>query len=130
MAAGKYNFAIEQGSTTDFTVNYKSNTGAPIDLTNFGARMQIRPNAQSNDLIAHLSSSLDSDGTGINMTPRDPDTLLVLPKSSGSLQVVISAASSSAMDFGVAQYDLELHSGSFVEKVIFGNVSLKKEVTR
>ena len=35
------------------------------------------------------------------MEPIDPDTLQQLPKSSGSLQVVISAASSSQFNFGV-----------------------------
>ena len=130
MATGKYNFAIQQGDTVDFTITYKDNSGTPIDLTEYGARMQIRPSTDSPLVIAHLSSSLSPDGSGINMTPRDPDTLLILPKSSGSLNVIISAASSSAMNFGIAQYDLEIHSGSFVEKIIRGNVSLRKEVTR
>ena len=130
MAAGKYNFAIEQGSTLDFTINYKDINNTPIDLTDYGARMQIRPNIGSDQLIASLSSSLNNDGSGLNMTPTDPDTLLVLPKSSGSIQVIISAASSSNFAFSSAQYDLEIHSGSFVEKIIRGTVSLKKEVTR
>jgi hypothetical protein len=34
------------------------------------------------------------------------------------------------MNFGMAQYDLEIHSGSFVEKIIRGKVTLRKEVTR
>ena len=130
MAAGKYNFAIQQGDTVDFTIKYKDASGNPVDLSNYGARMQIRPSADSNVLIAHLSSSLAADGTGINMEPIDPDTLQQLPKSSGSLQVVISAASSSQFNFGVAQYDLEVHAGNFVEKIIRGTVSLRKEVTR
>ena len=130
MAAGKFNFTIQQGDTVDFTVNYKDSNNNPIDLSEYQARMQIRPNAQSTTIIANLSSSLDNDGTGINMTPLDTTSLLTLPKSSGSLQIVISAASSSAMDFGTAQYDLEIVSGSFVEKIIRGNVSLRREVTR
>tara|TARA_Y100000593_G_scaffold29186_1_gene58185 strand:- start:1004 stop:1396 length:393 start_codon:yes stop_codon:yes gene_type:complete len=130
MAAGKYNFAIEQGSTVDFTIKYKDSAGNAIDLTDYHARMQIRPDADSSTLYAHLSSSTAADGTGINMTPTDPDTLQVLPKSSGSLQVIISAQSSSAFTFGSAQYDLEIVSGSYVEKIIRGLVSLRKEVTR
>jgi len=130
MAAGKYNFVIEQGSTVDFTVNYKDSSDNPIDLSNYGARMQIRPSIDSTEIIAQLSSSLYADGSGIQMEPIDPDTLLTLPKSSGSLQIIISAESSSNMDFGVAQYDLEIHSASFVEKIIRGRVSLRKEVTR
>lgn len=130
MAAGKYNFVIEQGSTVNFTINYKDASSNPIDLSEYHARMQIRPSITSDVLIANLSSSLDPAGNGINMEPRDPDTLQVLPKSSGSLQVIISAESSSLMDFGTAHYDLEIVSGSFVEKIIRGIVSLRKEVTR
>ena len=130
MAAGKYNFAIEQGSTVDFTINYKDINSNPIDLTEYGARMQLRPAVTSTTVIASLSSSLNPDGSGLNMTPKDPDTLLVLPKSSGSIQVIISAESSSNFAFSSAQYDLEIHSGSFVEKIIRGTVSLRKEVTR
>ena len=130
MAAGKYNFVIEQGSTVDFTISYKDANADPIDLTDYGARMQIRPKEGSPILYAHISSSLYPDGTGINMTPKDPDSGLVLPQSSGSLQVVISAASSSTFIFGSARYDLEIHSGSYVEKIIRGNVSIRKEVTQ
>ncbi len=130
MAAGKYNFVIEQGSTVNFTVNYKDASSNPIDLSEYGARMQLRPSITSTEVIASLSSSLDSGGNGINMTPVDPATLLELPKSSGSLQIILSAESSSLMNFGTAHYDLEIHSGSFVEKIIRGIVSLRKEVTR
>ena len=130
MAAGKYNFKIEQGSTVDFTVQYKDSARNPIDLSDYHARMQIRPSVTSNEIICNLSSSIDTDGTGINMTPVDADTALTLPKSSGSLQIVISEASSSQFNFGSARYDLEIVSGSFVEKIIFGNVTLKKEGTR
>ncbi len=130
MSAGKYNFVIDQGSTVNFTVNYKDASSNPIDLTDYGARMQLRPSINSDEVITSLSSSLDSGGNGINMTPVDPDSSLVLPKSSGSLQILITAESSSAMNFGTAHYDLEIHSGSFVEKIIRGIVSLRKEVTR
>ncbi len=130
MAAGKYNFIIEQGSSVNFTVNYKDASSNPIDLSEYGARMQIRPSINSTEILANLSSSLYADGSGIQMQPRDPETSLILPKSSGSLQIIISAESSSLMDFSTGQYDLEIHSGSFVEKIIRGTVSLRKEVTR
>ena len=32
MAAGKYNFVIEQGSSVNFTVNYKDASNNPIDF--------------------------------------------------------------------------------------------------
>ena len=41
MAAGKYSFTIEQGSTVDFEIAYKDSNSDPIDLTSYTARMQI-----------------------------------------------------------------------------------------
>ena len=69
MAAGRYNFKIEQGSTVDFTLNYTDNAGTAIDLTDYEARMDIRPAAGSTILHATLSSSLQSDLTGIDVNP-------------------------------------------------------------
>ncbi len=67
MAAGKYSFIIEQGSTTNFTIIYTDSTGAPIDLTSYGSKMQIRLTYDAPPIIT-LSSSLNPDGTGLNMT--------------------------------------------------------------
>ena len=92
----------------------------------------IRDTAGSDTLYASLSSSFDTnDLTGINMEPLD---LLgnTLPKSSGSLRVYISAASSSQFNFTKAQYDLEIYSGSnpvTVNKILTGQINLIKEVT-
>ncbi len=132
MAAGRYNFKIEQGSTIDFTINYTDNSGVPIDLTGYEARMDIRDSAGSDTLYASLSSSFDTnDLTGINMKPLD-SLGNELPKSSGSLRVYISAASSSQFNFTKAQYDLEIYSGSnpvTVNKILTGQINLIKEVT-
>ena len=132
MAAGRYNFKIEQGSTVDFTLNYTDNAGTAIDLTDYEARMDIRPSAGSSELIATLSSSLQSDLTGIDMTPPVSFGTGQLTKSSGSLRIYISAATSSTFNFDAAQYDLEIYSGSnptTVTKLLTGQINLTKEVT-
>ena len=132
MSAGKYSFTIEQGSTVDFRIEYKDSNSNPIDLTNYQARMQIRSTKESNSLICNLSSSLDADGTGLVMTPTSAS--LVLPKTSGSIGIYISAASSSLFSFSEAVYDLEIVSGSgagqAVTRILEGKVKLSKEVTR
>jgi hypothetical protein len=133
MAAGRYNFKIEQGSTVDFTINYTDSSGFKVDLTDYQARMDIRPSAGSTTLYASLSSSVATDGTGIDMTPPVPYGTGALTKASGSLRIYISAVSSSAFDFKTAQYDLELYSGSgatqTVNKILTGQINLTKEVT-
>ena len=47
MAAGKYSFTIEQGSTLDFEIQYKDSNNNPVDLAGYQARMQIRENISS-----------------------------------------------------------------------------------
>jgi hypothetical protein len=124
MAAGKYSFLIEQGSTTDFTIVYADSTGTPIDLTNYSSKMQIRLTYDSAP-IATLSSSLNPDGTGLNMSSA----------SSGYIGIYISACSSSALNFPNARYDLEVFSGSvgscpITTRILEGQVYLSKETTR
>jgi len=126
MAAGRYSFTIEQGSTLDFNVQYLDSNSTPVDLTDYSGRMQIRPTAGSSDVIATLSSSRDTDGTGLNFSGSNGST----PPTSGSIGVFISAASSSAFSFNEAVYDLEIYSGSIVTRILEGKVKLSPEVTR
>ena len=132
MSAGKYSFTIEQGSTVDFRIEYKDSDSNPIDLTNYQARMQIRSTKESTSLICNLSSSLDVDGTGLSLTPASAS--LILPETSGSIGIYISAASSSLFSFSEAVYDLEIVSGSgagqSVTRILEGKIKLSKEVTR
>ena len=126
MAAGKYSFVIEQGATTDFEVQYKDSTGTPVNLANYSARMQIRSDyGSSGTLYENLSSSLFSDGTGLNLSGSSGTN----PLSSGSIGIFISAATSSNFTFGEARYDLELVSGSYVTRLLEGKVKLSKNVT-
>jgi len=126
MPAGKYSFVIEQGATTTFEVQYKDSTNTPVDLSGYGARLQIRPSAESNTILLSLSSSLRTDGTGLNMSGSNGTT----PPTSGSIGVYISAYSSSLLSFTEAAYDLEIHYGNTVSRILQGCVKLSKEVTR
>ena len=125
MAAGKYSFIIEQGSTYQSELIYKDSLGQPIDLTDYSAKMQIRPSPGSTTLYLTLSSSIGPDGSGLNLNGLDGSK----PKTSGSIGIIISAYSSSLLTFDQAVYDLELYSGSFVTRIIEGRVQLSKEVT-
>ena len=126
MAAGNYTFIIEQGATTDFQVDWTDSNGSKVDLTNYTARMQIRSNyGSSGTLYATLSSTLNSDGTGLNLSGSNSD----YPPTSGSIGIFISAATSSNFDFSEALYDLEMVSGSYVTRLLQGKIKLSREVT-
>ena len=126
MPAGRYSFTIEQGATTSFQLQYSDSDGNPVDLTGYHARMQIRETIPSTVAICNLSSSLDSDGTGLNLSGSSG----TLPLASGSIGVYISAASSSNFDFDSAVYDIELVDGLEVVRLVQGRIKLDKEVTR
>ena len=132
MAAGKYNFTIEQGATVDFAVQYKDSNSNPIDLSGYQARMQLRPTIGSSTVILTLSSSLGPCGTGLNLSGSGGQSAST-PPSSGSIWVFISAMSSSPLTFTSALYDLEIASGSgncaVVTRLLEGVVTLSKNVT-
>ena len=129
MPAGKYSFIIEQGTTTQFEIQYKDVNSTPVDLTGYGAKMQIRPSIDSTEAYLTLSSSLQADGTGLNMSGSDGNK----PPTSGSIGIIISSTTSSLLNFSQAVYDLEIYSSENpprVVRVLEGQVKLSKEVTR
>lgn len=124
MAAGKYDFTIEQGTTyeDDFTWRVDDGsdppTGPIINLTGCTARMQIRPTISDATIIQELTT--ENGGiiiTGGNVAP--------------NIQWIITDLQTEAMSFTTAVYDLEvvLSTGK-VRRLLKGTVSLDKEVTR
>ena len=132
MAAGNFSFTIEQGATTDFELAYKDSSGNPIDLTGYDARMQLKDSAGGSTTFLTLSSSLQPDGTGLNLSGSG-GLNASKPTTSGSIGIFISHTSSSNLSFTKAVYDLEIVSGSgtgtVVTRLIQGKVNLSKEVT-
>ena len=131
MSAGRYAIYIEQGASLDFEVQYIDSEGTPVDLSGYSARMQIRPSVTSNTAYITLTSDLQPDGTGLNLSGSHSTK----PPTSGSIGVFISACSSSALNFSEAVYDLELfvpYEGGcdYVTRLMQGAVKLSKEVTR
>ena len=126
MAAGKYSFIIEQGATTNLNVQWTNASGSAVDLTGYEARMQIRPGIEANDVYISLSSSLQPDGTGLNLS----GSCNCNPPQSGSIGIYISAYSSSLLNFTEAFYDLEMVNGREVTRLLEGRVKLSKNVTR
>lgn len=129
MAAGNYNFTIEQGTTVDFQIAYTDSNGNPIDLTDYDARMQLKNTKGGNTTYLTLSSSYSTCGTGLHMSGSGD----INPPTSGTIGIYISAMTSSMLTFDQAVYDLEIASGSgnctVVTRILEGKVKLSKEVT-
>lgn len=131
--SNNHTFIIKQGKTFSRRIQYFTGTPAvPFDLNGYEGRMQIRPTFNSTTILCSLSSSIGVDGTGLNFTPLSGST--VLPRTSGSIGITISAYSSSLFSFTEGYFDLELYSGSgvtqYVVEPIRGKVKVLQEVTR
>ena len=130
MAAGIYNFTIEQGTTFQRTFKYKDANGNSLDLKNHSVRMQIR------DKLADETSStiLNEFVSGSNAS----GGLFILSSSStapsGTLDqftLFISASTTENMSFKSAVYDIEIEdTGSIVTRLLQGKIKISKEVTR
>lgn len=115
MAAAKYKLKIEQGTTWRKVFVWKA-AGVPVDMTGWKARMQIREAVDADEILQELTS----ENGGIAIVP-----LL------GQFTLQMTDAQTSALDFDVAVYDVELiDSGNEVTRIISGSVSLSRGVTR
>lgn len=117
MSCDNYNFIINQGATLAKAMTYYMLDGVtPFNLTGYTARMQIRPSVASSTVLANLTT----ENGGIT-----------LGGAAGTIVLNMSAADTAALNFDVAVYDLEIiSSGGVVTRLLAGNVTLCKEVTR
>ena len=127
MAAGQYNFTIEQGVTVKKQFTYKTSAGTPVELggdpATYQARMQIRQTIDSTTKIGDFNtetnnflSIIETSGSAI----------------SGTIELLIPASTSSLYTFDTAVYDLEIEhlATQTVTRLLQGRIKLSKEVTR
>ena len=117
MSAGIYNIDLEQGSDYGLDIVYKDGDGDLIDLTSYGARMDIKDSPDS-DAITSLTNT--NGGLIIH----------TIATSSPNIQISMTAGATAALDFDNEFYDLEVFSGISVSKVLRGRVKLIKEITK
>ena len=122
MAAGIYNFTIEQGTTFTRTFNYKDSNGDPIDISEATAiRMQIRETIGSANPVTGGTFGLDSGFT--RSVPAGTST-------TSSFTLSIPSATTAAYNFTNAVYDIELVNDGITTRLLQGKIKLSKEVTR
>jgi hypothetical protein len=113
--AGTYNIVCDQGSTLSRTLTWKPDGTTPADLTNYSARMQVRPTVDSDTVTLSLTS-----GSGIT-----------LGGTAGTIALSVAAATTAALGAGVYCYDLEVVSAStVVSRLVQGSFTVRPEVTR
>lgn len=136
MLAGVRNFIIQQGSTWDPVMTWKSD-GTPVNLTGYGARLQGRL-----PLGGDIVQPFDLSSTG---------GTIILGGALGTFQPVVTAAQTSAIVvpsgaqtytiedeneeysrtlYILAEYDLEFFIGAYVTRLLQGYFLFSAEVTR
>lgn len=112
MAAPAYNFEINQGETFSLGLIFKDSANVAISLTTATIKAQIRPTADSQQILAVLTATKDTAVTG---------------------RVVLSLTSTqtASLSFITAAYDvLVTFADGSTLRAVQGTVTLSKQVTR
>lgn len=117
MPAATKHLLIEKGATFRFSAIWKNKqTGQPIDLTGYTARMHIRATTDAATTITTMTTE---------------NARIVLGGTAGTISLYISDTDTAALTAGDAVYDLELVApGGDVTRLLKGKVKIDADVTR
>jgi hypothetical protein len=121
--AAYWKLNIGQGETWRMVLRLRNpnnpdgSAGAPIDLTGYTARMQIRETVSSSTILMQLTSELGGGITIIGPT--------------GTITMLIGDVASANIAWRWAVYDLEIESASGeTTRLLKGEIEVQPEVTR
>jgi hypothetical protein len=125
MAASKYDFAIEQGTSFKISLIYKDANGNPIDLTNWCARLTWKTNT-------NIVQTFSSENTDYNVYK------FIIDEPAGKLTLMLPATTTNGFNFTTAKYDLELQSpddlynggGKYTIRLLFGLINVVKRFSQ
>lgn len=119
MAAAKYDFSIEQGTSFELSLIYKSSDSEPINLSGWCARLAWR----TSENASYEFSTTSTDYTQYKF---DIDAV------NGKLTLMLPATTTNSYTFTNAKYDLELQSpddlypsgGKETGRILYGTVNI------
>lgn len=115
MLAGNYNIIIDQGAHFSRLITITDPDGELFDLTDFTARMHMRTEIDSPDIMAELTTE---------------NGRIVLGGTAGTVELVLTADVTETFD-DEGVYDLELiDSDGRVYRLLKGKIKVELEVTR
>jgi hypothetical protein len=125
MAASKYDFAIEQGTSFKISLVYKDSNGNPINLTNWCARLIWKTNTNASQTFSSQNNN-------------DSLYKFTIDGINGKLTLMIPASVTNTYTFSMAKYDLELQSpddlytsgGKYTIRLLFGTISFVKRFSQ
>jgi len=111
---GKLNLTMYQGASWDYELTWTAG-GTAVNLTDYSARMQVRPSYDSSNILFSIS-----DEAGIT-----------LGGTAGTIYLEASATQTAGVPRGQYVYDLELESqAGQVTRLVEGLFEVSPEVTR
>lgn len=116
MSAAQYDFTIEQGATFHLRFTWEDSNGAPINLTEFKARMQARKSFNAPEVLIDASTE---------------NGLITLNAAAGEVNIDLPESVTSGFSWPQAVYDLELvASNDVVTRLVQGSITISREVTK
>jgi len=125
MAASKYDFSIEQGSSFKLSLVYKDDNNNPIDLTNWCARLTWKTNTNTTQTFS--TENIDYSVYKF-----------IIEANIGKITLLIIATTTNSFSFNTAKYDLELQSdddlytggGKSIIRLLYGTVTVVKRFSQ
>ena len=111
MAAGTYNFILEQGATFTRTLTVQENNSA-MNLTGYSVASKMRSTHDSSTVVGTFTCTISN-------------------ASGGVIVMNMTSSITGAIEEAIYVYDLEIASGSgTVTRLLEGEVTVNPEVTR
>jgi hypothetical protein len=112
MSAQIKDITIDVGAQWDWVITYVDEAGAPINLTGYTAKLQVRESYDSPNTLISITSS--------------PDIVL----GAGAGTITISTAVPSTITALYGRYALEITGSGKTYRIIEGKVTFSPEVTK
>jgi hypothetical protein len=109
----RYNFLLVRGDDFTDVWTIKDSSGNLVDLSTAAARMVINS---------------AEDGSGTDLLTADSSNNTIALTANGTWTFNVPAASTAALDFTTAYYDAQLTLLGKIETILYGEVTLKKDI--
>lgn len=111
MAAGTYNFVLDQGATFTRQLTVKEN-GSAMNLTGYSVASKMRSTHDTSTVAGTFTCTISNASGGI-------------------ITISMTSSTTAAIEEGMYVYDLEItSSGGTVTRLMEGNITVNPEVTR
>lgn len=125
MAASRYDFTIEQGSSFRMNLVYKDDNRNIINLTDWCARLTWVTNKNITQVFS--TTNLDYNLYKFSIIGNE-----------GKISLLIPADTTNSFNFNTAKYDLELQSpdnlyaegGKYTTRLLFGVITINKRFSK